>query len=207
MAEVQDIFGKVASGKVGPVSLYPLRGKTIMRSLRTDKGGPRTENQLRNQRRFKEIRKFCTPFKEILIPQVWNALATTSSGYHLFMKFNSPAFDPEGVLAYPEKICLSMGKLAQPEGIQAKRTTSGSTTIEVQWERDPNGGGTPSKDKLMVISSGGGKYSPMTATGLKRGDLGGTFELPPLAFAATHIYLFFESLDQRYYSESVCLEI
>ncbi|HAH22607.1 MAG TPA: hypothetical protein DCL77_02390 [Prolixibacteraceae bacterium] len=207
MAEVQDIFGKVASGKVGTVSLYPLRGKTIMRSLRTDKGGPRTENQLRNQRRFKEIRKFCTPFKFVVIPRIWNDLATTSSGYHLFMKANSPAFDPDGVLAYPEKIRLSMGKLALPEGMQAKRTSEGGTTIEVKWEKDLEFVGISNKDQLMVISTAGGKYSNIKDTGLTRGNLGGSFELPAMASSASHIYLFFESIDQKYYSESACLDI
>jgi hypothetical protein len=62
-------------------------------------------------------------------------------------------------------------------------------------------------DKLMVISSGEGYYSAMVATGLTRGDQVGTFELPELPVPATHIYLFFESLDQRYYSDSICLEI
>ena len=200
MAEVQDIFGKVASGKVGTVSLYQLRGKSIMRSLRVDKKGPRTENQLRNQRRFKAIGAFCTPFKTLVIPQIWNGLATTSSGYHLFMKINSPAFDGDGNLTDPMKIKLSMGKLSLPPVMQAQRTIAGGTTIEVKWEKDGPLAAQSANDKLMVISAGDGKYSDMKATGLKRGNLGGTFELPPMALPASHIYLFFESLDQRYYS-------
>jgi len=60
---------------------------------------------------------------------------------------------------------------------------------------------------LMVISAGEGLYSPILATGLTRGTLGGTFELPSLAGTASHVYLFFESLDQRFYSESVCFEV
>jgi len=207
MAEVQDIFGKQVTGKAGPVSFYISRGKTIMRSLPGKRSGQSTENQLRNQLRFKAIRSFCTPFKEVVIPQIWNGLATTSSGYHLFMKTNSPAFDPDGILSDTQKIRLSMGKLTLPEGMQARRTSAGGTSIEVQWEKDLNFGGLPTKDKLMVISEGEGKYSDMMATGLKRGDLGGVFELPQQASSATHIYLFFESVDQRYYSESVCFEI
>ena len=207
MAEVQDIFGKVASGKVGTVSLYQLRGKSIMRSLRVDKKGPRTENQLRNQRRFKEIRAFCSQFKTLVIPQIWNGLATTSSGYHLFMKANSPAFDPEGIISDPMKIRLSMGKLTLPPGMHAQRTTAGGTTIEVKWEKDGPLAVQSANDQLMVISAGDGQYSPIKAAGLVRGNLGGTFELPALASSATHVYLFFNSLDQRYYSESVCFEI
>lgn len=207
MAEVQDIFGKVASGKVGPVTMYQLRGKQIMRSLPVNRSGHRTENQLRNQKRFKEIRAFCTQFKEIVIPQIWNALATSSSGYHLFMKTNSPAFDREGILADPMKIRLSMGTLPVPQGMQAQRTAPGASTIALQWEKDPAWGGLPLRDQLMVISYGDGNYSDLKSTGLTRGNLGGSFELPSLVVPASHLYLFFESLDHRCYSESVCLEI
>ena len=207
MAVVEDIYGKVVTGKVGTVAFYMSRGKTVMRSLPVNRSSHRTENQLRNQRRFQEIRKFCSLFKSIVIPQIWNGLSTTSSGYHLFMKANSPAFDPEGIVSDPMKIRLSMGKLTLPEGMQAQRTTAGGTTIEVKWEKDGPLAAQSANDKLMVISAGDGKYSDMKATGLKRGNLGGTFELPPMALPASHIYLFFESLDQRYYSESVCLEI
>ena len=88
MAVVEDIYGKVVTGKVGTVAFYMSRGKTIMRSLPVNKSSQKTENQLLNQQRFQEIRKFCSLFKSIVIPQIWNGLATTSSGYHLFMKTN-----------------------------------------------------------------------------------------------------------------------
>ena len=207
MAEIQDIFGKVASGKVGPVTLYVMRGKTIMRGLPRPKESQRTENQLRNQFRFKEIRAFCKPFQPVLIPQIWNGLATSSSGYHLFMKTNSPAFDRDGILTDPMKIRLSMGKLSLPPGMQAKRTVAGGTTIEVKWEKDGPLAVQSATDQLMVISAGEGQYSEIMATGLTRDKLGGNFELPALVAPATHLYLFFESLDQRFYSESVGLEI
>ena len=207
MGEVQDIYGKNIAGKVGTVSFYVSRGKTIMRSLPGKRVRRMTENQLRNQRRFKEIREFCGRFKTIVIPQIWNGLATSSSGYHLFMKTNSPAFDQDGILADPMKIRLSMGKITLPEGMQAQRTTVEGSTIRVQWEKELNIGGLTLRQPLMVISAGEGKYSAMKATGLTRGTIDGTFDLPALASAATHIYLFFESLDQRYYSESICFQI
>lgn len=207
MATVEDIYGNNASGKVGTVSLYRLRGKTIMRALPVNRNNHRTEKQLRNQNRFNEIRGFCSQFKHILIPQIWNALATTSSGYHLFMKSNSAAFDQDGVLTDPMKIKLSAGNLPLPKGIKVQRTAADENSIQVQWEKDAVAGGFALRDQLMVISAGEGKYSDIKATGIKRGELVGSFELPKLDTAATHIYLFFKSVDQRFYSESVCFEI
>ncbi|HLN72765.1 MAG TPA: DUF6266 family protein [Prolixibacteraceae bacterium] len=207
MAEINDIFGNNMKGKVGTVTTYRLRGKTIMRSLPVNRSKERTENQERNQNRFNEIRKFCSLFKSIVIPQIWNGVAITSSGYHLFMKTNSPAFDKDGMLSDPKKIFLSKGNLDLPGGMQAERSSDLANTIQVKWDKDAVSGGLKLRDQLMVISAGEGKYSDIKATGLKRGDLGGSFELPELASAATHVYLFFESVDQRYYSESVCFEI
>jgi len=82
-----------------PVSFYISRSKTIMRGLPGRRTGQMTANQLRNQRRFREIQKFYGPFKAIVIPQIWNNLSTTSSDYHLFMNTNSSAFDKDGILA------------------------------------------------------------------------------------------------------------
>lgn len=207
MAEVNDIFGKDLTGKVGLVSFYRLRGKTIMRSLPVRRSNTRSKDQLRNQNRFKEIQQFCKQFKPLIIPQIWNGAATTSSGYHLFMKANTPAFDQDGVLTDPMKIRLSTGILTLPTGMQAERTSDGGTVIQMKWDAEPALGGTTKKDRLMVVSAAEGQYSDITATGLMRKDLGGSFELPALEVPATHLYLFFESMDQRYYSESVCLEV
>ncbi|HET6558861.1 MAG TPA: hypothetical protein VFG54_16195 [Prolixibacteraceae bacterium] len=207
MAEVNDIYGKDLTGKVGLVSFYRLNGKTIMRSLPVKRSKTRSKNQVRNQNRFKEVQKFCKQFKLILIPQIWNGAATTSSGYHLFMKTNTPAFDKDGILTDPLKIRLSAGTLTMPTGMQAGRTSAGGTTIRINWDKEPGLGSSTLKDRLMVVSAGEGNYSDISGTGLIRNDLGGTFELPELASTATHLYLFFESLDQRYYSESVCVEI
>jgi len=91
--------------------------------------------------------------------------------------------------------------------MQAQRTSLGGSSIRVQWEKEINIGGLTLRQPLLVISAGEGKYSDMKATGLTRRTIDGTFELPALASPATHVYLFFESLDQRYYSESVCFQI
>ncbi|HLN72940.1 MAG TPA: hypothetical protein VK205_06575 [Prolixibacteraceae bacterium] len=207
MAEVNDIYGNDVTGKVGRVSFYRLRGKTIMRSLPVNRSKTRTKDQVRNQNRFREVHLFCKQFKLLIIPQIWNLAATTSSGYHLFMRANSPAFDQDGVLTDPMKIRLSAGPLTLPTGMQAVRTSAGSSTIRVNWESEPTLGSLTLKDRLMVVCAGEGHYSDIINTGLIRKSLGGSFELPALEVPATHLYLFFESMDQRYYSDSVCLEI
>jgi hypothetical protein len=207
MAEVNDIYGNDVTGKVGTVSFYKLRGKTVMRSLPGKRKKPQSSEQVRNQNRFQEIRKFCTLFKHVVIPQIWNGVATTSSGYHLFMKTNSPAFNMDGALTDPQKVILSKGPLPFPAGMMVERNPLGSSTIQIKYEKKPVISGKSSKERLMVISSGEGKYSELKDTGITKWSLEGTFELPELDAPASQIYLFFESQDQRYYSDSICFEI
>jgi len=73
--------------------------------------------------------------------------------------------------------------------------------------------GQRSTDELMMISATDGQYSELTATGLLRKNLAGTFELPvtpcpaPSAPCTLHLYLLFASKDRRDYSVSMCFEI
>ena len=77
----------------------------------------------------------------------------------------------------------------------------------MNWPKYLNVGGVHLFDELMVISAVDGNYSEITATGLVRKALKGSFKLPDLPAAATHIYLFFGSKDHQDYSESVCFEV
>jgi len=81
------------------------------------------------------------------------------------------------------------------------------TTIQVSWQKDAHSGGLHLKDELLVISAANGSYSAITETGILRGHLTGSFELPQMPKSATHIYLFFNSQDHINYSDSICFEV
>ena len=129
------------------------------------------------------------------------------TGYSLFLKSNMPAFGPDGTIKDAGKIQLSTRKLPFPPDLKAGRQLVGSSTIDVNWSREMTLKGFRSTDELMVISAAEGSYSELTATGILRKNLMGTFELPSLPHPATHIYLFFASMDRSYYSVSVCYEV
>ena len=116
-----------------------------------------------------------------------------------------PAFDPDGALEDVRKIQLSTGKLLLPPDLQAVRSASDTASIEVNWTEEPHILGQRLSDELMVVSAADSHYSEITQTGIKRGDLQGTFVLPLLRpFPGTHIYLMFTSKDRRDYSPSAC---
>jgi len=116
-----------------------------------------------------------------------------------------PAFDPDGALEDVRKIQLSTGKLPFPPDLLAVRSASDTASIEVNWTEEPHILGQRLSDELMVVSAADSHYSEITQTGIKRGDLQGTFVLPLLRpFPGTHIYLMFTSKDGRDYSPSAC---
>lgn len=133
------------------------------------------------------------------------------SGYALFIKTNKTVFSPDGTVEDAKKIKLSTGNLSFPEGFGAKRSETDDNKIEVKWPKEMHVGGVHLQDQLMVIIGRDGQYSDITATGIERDDLGGSFELPsspmPHAPGPMPLYLFFASKDHRDYSESVCFEV
>ena len=200
--------GSALTGMVGPIVIAEWMGKTYMRSApkRKVKNSWSPQQQL-HRKRFNLVNAFCKQFREFLIPQIWNDAAERMSGYALFLKTNMPAFAADGSLTDPKLIRLSTGKLPMVEQLIAERSAPGSNTITVSWSKSIVWGGIRSKDELMVVSAGNGKYSEITGTGIIRYALNGSFELPIEPASATHIYLFFGSKDRRDYSESVCFMV
>lgn len=196
------------SGKLGNTVYVRLKnGQTILRSMPKVNPDKRTPAQLRNQERFRLIHKFCAPFKQSVIPQIWNDAATTDNGYNLFVKTNTPAFGPDGELLDAKKIRLSTGSLPLAEQIQVQPEADGSGKVKVSWQKTSHQGGLTLQDELMVVSARENEYSDIQATGITRGSLGGSFVLPEQPANVSHLYLFFASHDRRQYSDSVCFEL
>lgn len=207
MAKVKGGIGLELSGKVAGLVFVQFNGGAYTRSAPHRKKNSWSPNQVLSQQRFAQINNFCGLFKYSVIPAIWNGVAEKMSGYALFLKSNMPAFAPDGILLDPKLLRLSTGKLIVPPGLTAGRPEAEGSFIEVSWQKELHTGGIHLKDELMVISAGDGNYSDLLETGIVRGQLNGSFELPELSAKATHIYLFFGSRDHRDYSESVCFEV
>ena len=208
MTLIKQQSGSALTGMIGGIVLVQFNGGTYMRRApQRQKKDSWTPQQLLHRQRFSMVNKFCKQFKSTVIPQIWNDAAVKMSGYALFLKSNMPAFAPDGSVADAKKLRLSTGNLTLPQGIEAHRPAVESNTIQVSWYYDGHIGGKNLKEELMLISAVDGFYSEITATGILKGTLNGSFELPETPRPATHIYLFFTSQDRRDYSESVCFEI
>jgi len=207
MAKVKEGARSMLSGKADGLVYVQFSGGAYTRKVPQRNKDSWTPRMLLNLQRFKEVNSFCGQFKYSVIPQIWNGAAEKMSGYAFFLKSNMPAFAPDGSLGDAKKLRFSTGKLSWPEGFEAHRSELDTNKIEVKWPKYLNVGGVHLKDELIIISAADGQYSDITATGIRREALNGSFELPALPIAAKHIYLFFGSIDHRDYSESVCFEL
>lgn len=178
-----------------------------VRKAPTVRKGARTPGMLLNQQRFGCITRFSIAFKNSLIPMIWNDAATTGSGYNLFVKENSAAFAKDGNIAYPLLLKFSTGKLSLPGHLTAQRMAPDADTIDVLWEKETHIFGTRQKDDLVAICYDGKEFSSMMATGIRRRDAGGTFNLPLMKQQVQYLYLFFASEDRRSFSESVVFKV
>lgn len=207
MAKVLDGASAKLSGKADGRVYVQFNGGTYTRSLPRRTKDSTSPGMRLNQQRFKAVNEFCGQFKTSVIPQIWNGAAEKMSGYALFLKSNMAAFGVDGSTMDVKKIRLSTGKLPFPQGFEVRRSEGNIKRIEVLWPREMNVGGLHMKDELMVISSREGAYSDITATGITKTDLKGSFDLTGLTAEGAHLYFFFGSRDHRDYSESVCFEI
>ena len=207
MARLRPGIGSMLSGKTAGMVFVQLNGETYMRVAPERKKNSWTPKQLLHRKRFKEVNSFCRQFRTSVIPLIWNPVAKKMAGYALFLKTNMPAFGLDGSLADPKMLQFATGKLPLPQQFKGERTAEGSSSLSVSWQNDPYLDALRFTDELMVISAVNGKYSYLTATGIVRGALNGSFELPQRPAAATHIYLFFASADKKDYTSSVCFEI
>ena len=207
MATVHSFINGEISGTLGDKVFYQLNGKTVVRNRPVKKKRVPTPKQARTRERFTSVMHYCQKFKHTAIPLIWNKLTPTNSGWSCFMKANAPAFDQEGVPSDVRLLRLSAGKLTLPLDFTAKRKADDPTMIEVSWKKNLSMGGVLLWDDLMAISSAHDQYSSILTTGIKRGDLAGSFHLPAVPVQPTHLFLFFASDDRENFTESICFEI
>ncbi|MGE5395739.1 MAG: hypothetical protein ACM3P1_13435 [Candidatus Saccharibacteria bacterium] len=202
MARVLTENMSAISGRLGEVVYVRYRGGTYIRKAPAKRKDANDPKMMLNQQRFACITRFCVQFKYTLIPMIWNDAATRGSGYNAFLKANGPAFAKDGSLADALFITLSTGHLSIPATLTVQRPMPEANAIQVGWEKETHLSGIRSTDELVALSYDGTRFSPVINTGIKRKDLGGTFELPLMAQKAEYLYLFFAAQDRHHFSVS-----
>lgn len=197
MAKMLRNIGEYVSGKIGNVVFVRTKTKSYVRAAPVRKKNNWSEPQLLYRQRMSKVCKLWRSLKSGQMGQIWNRAAIEMNGFAWFVKLNIQAFAIDGTLIDPTMIKVSDGQLAGPQRITAERVAADPAAIGVNWQNDPHLKAERLNDGLMAMSYTDGIFSPITPTGLKRGDKTGTFPLPqPVPFAEpTHLFLFMASGD------------
>ena len=207
MAKMKRNIGDLVSGKIGNVVFVQLNGKSYVRAAPQRKKDSWTQEQLLYRQRISKASELWRALRSEQVSKIWNGAAELMNGYAWFLKLNMPALEMDGTLINVQLLKVSAGKLFVPQSLRAERLPEDASSIAVSWQNDHHLKGERLLDELMVISTANGKFSQVTASGIVRGTKNGSFALPQLPIAVTHVYLFMASQDRKDYSESVCVEI
>ncbi|HET6558422.1 MAG TPA: hypothetical protein VFG54_13980 [Prolixibacteraceae bacterium] len=207
MARVKKYLGDMVSGKAGNLVFFRLNGETYVRGIQKRQSDSWTPAQQLHRKRMGQVSGLWRKIRYSQIPGIWNHGDQKMNGYALFVKANMPAFATDGSLVDARELKLSIGHLALPQEFRAERQEPTQPLIRVTWENKSQPKGERLEDELMVISATGEAYTDVMATGIRRKDREGVFELPGINVPITHVYLFFASRDRNEYTESVCFEV
>jgi hypothetical protein len=194
--------GEQVSGKIGNVVFYQRYGKDYVRSAPMKKRETWTEEQLLYRQRLKKASALWKALKSDDFPKIWNKAAVAMNGYAWFMKSALTALEMDGTMIDILKLKVSDGKLPVPQDLQAERMPDNANIVSVSWKNDSHSPVERLKDELMIITHANGKFSDITASGLKRRDLKGQFALPERPEDPGNFYLFMASENREEYSVS-----
>ena len=209
MAKMLRNIGEYVSGKIGNVVFVRTKTKSYVRAAPIRKKNNWSEQQLRYRQRISKVCKLWRSLKSGQMGQLWNQAAIEMNGFAWFMKLNIQAFAIDGTLIDPTLILVTDGQLTAPQKLTAERVLTDPSTIVVHWQNDPHLKPERLNDALMAMSYTDGIFSPITPTGIRRGDLTGTFPFPkPVPFTEpTHLFLFMASSDGLEYTQSLSFAI
>jgi hypothetical protein len=207
MAKMKRYLGELVSGRIGNVVFFQLNGKSYVRAAPVMKKNSWTEDQKFQRQRVSKASGYWRALRSEQVSKIWNSAAQEMNGYAWFMKANMPALEMDGTLIDPKLLKVSAGKLPMPQQLKAERQPDDTSTFIVSWQNDPHLRGKRLQDELMIVSYADGKFSKVTATGIVRSALNGSFQLPLKPVNASHLYLFMASSDKEEYSESICFGI
>lgn len=207
MAKLKGNIDGPVSGKIRNVVFYERYGNTYVRAAPVTNADTWNDEQRMLRRRISTLSACWRALKSAQFSRIWNTAAQKMNGYAWFVKANMPALQRDGSLIDAGLVKVADGSLPVPQKLTMERVEGEAGVMKVSWQNDPHSGSERLGDELMMVSYVNQLFSPITATGLKRSQLGGTFALPLKPAGPTHVFLFMASADKEKYSQSIGMEI
>lgn len=120
--------------KVGGVIGTSWKGIAVMKAMPQSVSNPRTNLQIAQREKFKDITLFAAVYLSSLVRPLWNRFAQKMSGYNSFVQANIANWDADGIVD-ATKFVQSRGKMGETTQVAGAATNS-SVEVEVTWSTD-----------------------------------------------------------------------
>ena len=137
------------SGRVGGMIVYRYNGKTYVRRMPKREKVTRCEAVLEQQERIAGVAALYRAVKDGGLLPVWQAAAQGSglTGYNWFVRENQKCFTKKGMVGDFEKVALTVGELALPDGLRLAPAEEG---WELTWKNESVFPPCDGSDRLAV---------------------------------------------------------
>lgn len=205
-----NLFGAIR-GSMGNLVFYQLNGKTVVRQKPGPRKKPASERQLYQQEAFKIGQKFVTPLREALNFTLKKRKTGFESGANRTLSWvikNAIINENKMPVLHPEKVKVTKGWLASPDGALAERISP--FQIEIKWIPDAWQGSGREEDRLFLICYAvEAKKVHTIYEGNYRKSGSQLVELPWAEPELGEVYIYVSFFSQngyvRDFSDSVCL--
>lgn len=206
MAKIKDDY---LSGIIGPVVAAKWKDIRYIRARpKRSKSKIWSEKQIAHRKCFAAVNEFSKSASSLLIKPIWNLAAHGNlTGYNLFLKANKPAFEPEGELADPRLLKMTMGDLPLPLNIDAGLKRNTKLSIEVSWENPEVLDPAYNTDQLMLIFFKNGRFTVPMETGFSRDKTDVEIILPEEYREMECVFIFFKNKEGNDFSESFGVKV
>ena len=200
MAKIRGGIGAFLSGKLEGLVFFQRGEEGFLRTEPDYSKKKWSPAQQKHRERFQKVSAFCMHFKHNIIRPIWNLIPEKATGYGRFLQANMSAFDSNGDVADLSKLHFSDGRLPLPYNMVVEIVAGSPLVLKVNWENDTTIPGYDANDILMVMFASAGKFTGPVNSGVKRGVLEASVEVPSTPGAPDAVYLFFGAQDLKDYS-------
>ncbi|WP_289054111.1 DUF6266 family protein [Carboxylicivirga marina] len=193
-----------SSGRLGNVIIYPMYGKSYMRSLPSQYNDKKSKKQLAQRQKMQLVNVFLGPFKDVLritfkSQAVGRAAHMAAKSYNMLNAIGSEY--PEQYIDYT-KAMVSLGSVPLPSEASIVRTDEG---VLFQWKHDEQ---EHPLDTLFVIAQVRGQNNvEYKQTEAERRDESYLWKMDCYSKEPYDIWLVFRDYKERGFSNSRWLEL
>ena len=190
-------------GRIGNTIFYRNGDQDCIRSYPLEYHDANTPEQQKNRAHLTVALRFYQQLKETLLKEVWKSEGhrLKTNGYALFMKKNFHVFTPEGKIADFSRLQIGIGRRQDVNNMTHSIDPEDKVTL--QWDDNSGSPSAKATDRLIVVVLYGNRsFTPVVLDKLPflREDEIATFSLQRKKGIKAHIYCFFASQDDKYFS-------